>query len=145
MTALWIVRQFPRQIRRDLDRFHSRKLADWWRGTRDASGELLLSSDELLDYLEWMDEAGAFKTDADRGGAWPSWQQMLAENTNESYRLRASYHTVSSQGQSTFDSSDYEFVDPAVRRRREIADGVDAEEQQKAQQEFEAEIGFTVA
>lgn len=143
MAALWIVRQFPRQILRDLDRFHGRKLADWWRGTLGDDGRPVLSSYELLIYLEFMDEAGAFKTDADRGGAWPTWQQMIAETTNEAYRFRASYHLVSSRGESTFDPSDFEFVDPVIRQQRERNTEADAEAAKDSQQRFEADIGFS--
>ena len=143
LMALWIVRQFPRQIRRDLDRFHGRKLADWWRGTRDTTGDLVLSSDELLDYLEWMDDDGAFKTDADRGGGWTTKQQMLSEIANEAYRFRASYHLVSSKGESTFDTDELEFVDPVVRQKRAEAAEAEAERQQESQRRFEADIGFS--
>lgn len=142
MAALWIVRQFPRQILRDLDRFHGRKLADWWRGTRDTDGHLVLSSYELLTYLEFMDEEGAFKTDAERGGAWPTWQQMLAESTNEAYRFRASYHMVSSRGESSFDPSDFEFIDPVIRAQRERAAAADEKAALDAQQRFQVDIGF---
>lgn len=143
LEALWIVRQFPRQILRDLDRFHHRKLSDWWRGTRDADGNLVLSSYELLVYLEFMDTEGAFKTQAERGGRWPDWKQMLAEVANEGYRMRASYHAVHSTDDHDvrFDSSDLEFVDPvdyAERKELEQAESVEA-----AQTEPElAEIGW---
>lgn len=144
MAALWIVRQFSKQIRRDLHRFHHGcKLADWWRGTRGPSGDLVLSSSELLNYLEYMDEGGAFKTDAQRGGAWPGWKQMLAENTNEAYRFRSSYHLVSSRGESTFETEGLEFIDPVIREQRERNAAADAEAARDSQDRFEAQIGWS--
>lgn len=115
-----MVRQYPRQVRRDLDRFHHRRLADWWRGTRDESGDLVLSSSELIDYLEFMDDEGAFKT-AMRGGRWPDWKQMLAESHNEQVHLRAWFQWSKSTEDNdfTFDPSDFEILDPVERALRE--------------------------
>lgn len=142
MQALWIVRQFPRQIRRDLHRFHNGlKLADWWAGTRDHNGDLVLSSAELLDYLEFMDDDGAFKTAAERGGRWSDWKNMLAEAANSGYRMHASYliaHGVEDVG----DTSDYEFTDPVILKERAEKAQAEAQAQAESQERFEAEIGY---
>lgn len=141
--ALWIVRQFPSQIRRDLHRFHGLKLADWWRGTRDTAGHLVLSSSELLDYLRYLDEESAFKADAERGGRWPDWKQMLAEGTNEGYRFRASYHATHSSEEHDvrFDPSELEFVDPAVRKLRDEEERREAEQHSQTDPEL-ADAGW---
>lgn len=140
LEALWVVRQFSKQIRRDLHRFHGLKLADWWRGKRDQAGQLVLSSGELLDYLEFMDDEGAFKT-ALRGGRWPDWKQMLAETTNEAYRLRASYHAAHSTPDvdARFDPEPLYFIGPGLREAYEAV----AEQEAQAAVDFNAEIGFS--
>lgn len=143
MAALWIVKQFPRQIRRDLDRFHQRRLGDWWRGTRRADGDLELSSSELLDYLEWMDEEGAFKTQAERGGRWPTKQQMWAEMVNEAYRFRSSYFAVNGGEDAVFDVTDLLFVDPVDRELKAKAEAEKAAATQRSQSNFESDMGFT--
>lgn len=144
LEALWIVRQFPKQILRDLHRFHNGlKLADWWRGTRDADGELKLSSYELLVYLEFLDEESAFKTAAERGGRWPDWKQMLAESVNESYRMRSSYFAIHSEdGKAGFDTTGFEFIDPVERQARQRAIDAADEANAKAQAEFESALGY---
>jgi hypothetical protein len=143
VEALWIWRQFPRQIARDLHRFHGLKIADWHRGTRGADGHLVLSSYELLTYLEYLDEESAFKTDAERGGRQPIKWQMLAEQVNEAYRFRSSWQAAHSEnGEAFFDTTDIEFVDPVDRVARAKRE---AEKQQAVQQAvatFEVAIGF---
>lgn len=142
LGALWIVKQFPRQILRDLDRFHGRKLADWWRGTRDANGDLVLSSYELLAYLEFMDEDGAFKAAAERGGRWPTWKSMLAEAANQGYRMHASY--LAAHGvEDVSDTSEYEFVDPAVAVERKRVEDEKAAKAVVSNAKFESEIGLS--
>src|SRR5688500_8954381 len=61
MEALWIWSQFPRQIASDLSEFHHRRIAEWHQG--------FMSSYELLELMEFMNDRGAFKTAA-RGGEW---------------------------------------------------------------------------
>lgn len=142
MAAVWIWRQFPRQIAVDLRRFNLH--IKWWhRGTRGDDGDMLLSSYELLEILENLPETWAFKTAAERGGRWPTWQQMLAETTNESYRLRAAYHVVNGGEDAGFDPSPFEFVDPVDRQRREQFKAAQAEQEARAQTEFENEIGLS--
>lgn len=138
-----MVRQFPKQIRRDLHRFHhGLKLGDWWRAARDESGELVLSSSELIDYLEFLDDDGAFKTAA-RGGRWPDWKQMLAEAVNEQYRLRAWYLAFKSTEDNdyTFDPSEHEFVDPALQKLRDEQEARDAQLAAQTEPEL-AEAGW---
>lgn len=140
---MWIWRQFPRQIAVDLRRFTGLHIKHWHRGTRGDDGDLLLSSYELLELLEYLPDTGAFKTAAERGGRWPTWQQMLAEAVNESYRLRAAYHAVNGGEDSAFDPSPFEFVDPIDRERREQFRAADAERQAASNSNFEAELGFS--
>lgn len=143
MAAVWIWRQFPRQIAVDLRRFCGLHIKHWHRGTRGPDGDLILSSYELLELLEYLPESGAFKTAAERGGRWPTWQQMLAESVNESYRLRAAYHVVNGGEDAAFDTEPFEFVDPIDRERREQFKAVAAEQAAQSQSNFEAELGFS--
>lgn len=96
----------------------------------------------MLELLEFMDEDGAFKTAAERGGRWSTRQQMWAEITNEAYRFRASYQLVNGGKDAYFDPSDFEFVDPVVRKSREEIAAADAAAAVNAQEQFEAAIGF---
>lgn len=59
MEALWVWRQFPRQIASDLSQYHHRRIAEWHKGE--------MSSYELLELLEYMPERGAFKTALRKG------------------------------------------------------------------------------
>lgn len=144
MAAVWIWRQFPRQIAVDLRRFcNGLHIKHWHRGTRGADGDLLLSSYELLEILEHLPENGAFKTAAERGGRWPTWQQMLAETANEAYRMRAAYHVVNGGEDAGFDPSPFEFVDPVDRERRRQFKAARAEQEAHSQSDFEAQMGFS--
>jgi hypothetical protein len=140
---VWIWKQFPRQIATDLRRFYpGTHIKHWHRGTRGADGDLLLSSYELLELLEHLPEDSAFKTQAERGGRWPDWKQMLAESVNESYRMHAAYNLVNGGEEASFDPSDYEFVDPVDRKRQAELDAMDEEAAEDAQERFESQIGF---
>lgn len=85
LQALWIWRQFPRQIASDLSQFHGRRIAEWHRGD--------MSSFELLDLIEFMDDDGALKT-AMRGGEYSEDQLAVRHLANEVARLRATMHAV---------------------------------------------------
>lgn len=116
MEALWLWRQFPRQIASDLSSFHAgRRISDWHRGTRDEHGHLVLSSYELIELVEFLPEKGAFKS-ALRGGAWTEDQIVKAETFNEIARLRASYHAVNGGKDGAYEP--FSFDDPAVRVRK---------------------------
>ena len=136
-------RQFPRQIASDL---HTRGLhiKHWLRGTRGADGDLILSSYELLYILENLDDESAFKKQAERGGHWVDWKQMLAEIANESYRFRSSFQAANSEdGDAWFDTKPLEFVDPVDRAARAKAEKAKAEADAKSQSTFESALGFT--
>ena len=85
MAALWIWRQFPRQIASDLSQFHHRRIAEWHDGT--------MSSYELLELVEHLPDRGAYKT-ACRGGELCLEDQMMRYGVNEIARLRATIHAV---------------------------------------------------
>ena len=89
--AIWVWRKFPRQISSDL-RCRGLHIKHWLRGTRGADGDMLLSSYELLEFLEFLPEDSAFKTAARRGG-WTTDQKMWAAIYNEVARFRASFHS----------------------------------------------------
>ena len=97
IEAVWIWRQFPRQIATDL-RFRGLHIKHWLRGTRGADGDLLLSSYELLEILEFLPDDSAFKTHAERGGRWATWKQAIAEIANEAYRFRSSWQGSKVEG-----------------------------------------------
>lgn len=104
---------------------------------------MLLSSYELLELLEHLPEDSAFKTAAERGGRWPTWQQMLAESVNESYRLRAAYHVVNGGEDAAFDTEPLLFIDPIDRERRKQFKAFEAELAAQSQNEFESAMGFS--
>lgn len=130
MEALWIWRQFPKQIASDLSQYHHRRIADWHRGTVDEHGELILSSYELLELLEYMPERGAFKT-AMRGGEWPLDRKIAAEQFNELARFRASFHSAHGGKDAAYEPA--EIIDPIEIKAREEAQ--QAHDQSRAQVE----------
>lgn len=85
LEAQWIWRQFPRQIASDLSQFHGRRIAEWHRGE--------MSSYELLELLEFMDDRGAFRR-ALRGGEYSEQEITWRHIANEIARLRATMHAV---------------------------------------------------
>lgn len=82
MEALWIWRQYPRQIASDLSQYHHRRMKEWHDGT--------MSSYELMELLEFMPETGAFKSAA-RGGEYSGDQKVWVQIANEIAVLRAAY------------------------------------------------------
>jgi hypothetical protein len=80
MEALWVWRQYPRQIASDLSQYHHRRIAEWHRGD--------MSSYELLELLEFMPDRGAFKK-AVRGNEWSEEEAIWAQVANELAILRA--------------------------------------------------------
>lgn len=108
-------------------------LKHWHRATRDADGDLILSSYDLLQILEFLPEDGPFKTAAERGGRWDIKTVMLANIFNEQVDMRASYHAAHSTDDCDvrFDPSDYYAVDPVDAKFRA--------EQEKAEAEIAAQ------
>lgn len=76
-------RRFPREIASDLSRFHRIRIAEWHAGPPNG-----LSSYELLELLEFMDEDGAYKK-AKRGGRWSEKQWAVFATANETAVARA--------------------------------------------------------
>ena len=135
-------RQFPRQIASDL---RSRGLhIKWWlRGTRGDDGDLLLSSYELLEFLEFLPDESAFKTAAERGGRWPGWKQMLAESVNELYRIHSAFLAANSDdGEAAFDTEPHEFADPVIAKLRAEASVNSRAETASKVSGFESDISF---
>jgi hypothetical protein len=83
--ALWIWRQYPKQIASDLSRFHRRQVREWHDGE--------MSSYDLLVLLEFMDDEGALKS-ALRGGEYSERELTQRHHANETARLRATMHAV---------------------------------------------------
>lgn len=105
--ALWLWRQFPRQIASDLSRFHHRRIADWHDGT--------MSSYELLELLEFMPDDGAFKA-AMRNGEFSHDQQIWRYIATELAKLRATTHVV--HGGESYSPRIY----PTLAEMKEMAD-----------------------
>ena len=82
MEALWLWRQYPRQIASDLSQYHHRRIKEWHDGS--------MSSYELLELLEFMPERGAFKTAA-RGGEFSGEEKVWVQVANELAVLRAAW------------------------------------------------------
>lgn len=85
MEALWLWKQFPRQIASDLSRYHHRRIAEWHDGS--------MSSYELLELIDQLPARGSFRT-AVRGGELCVEDQMLRHGINEVTRLRAIMNSV---------------------------------------------------
>lgn len=85
LQALYVWRQFPREIASDLSRFHHRRIAEWHAGT--------MSSFELLELIEFLPEKGAYQT-ASRGGEYAEDDLVMRHLANEVARLRATMHAV---------------------------------------------------
>lgn len=85
MEAVWLWRQFPRQIANDLSRFHHRRIAEWHQEK--------MSSYELLELLEFMPEQGVFQK-AIRCGEFSEEEQVSRHIASELARLRATMHAV---------------------------------------------------
>jgi hypothetical protein len=75
-------RQYPGELASDLSQFHRIRIADWHRGK--------LSSYELLELADFMDENGRLKT-AQRLGDPPDYQKALFQAANELAVLRSTY------------------------------------------------------
>lgn len=80
LSALWLWRQFPRQIASDLSQFHHRRIAEWHSG--------LMSSYELLELLEYMPERGDFKK-AVRGGEFSEEEIVWRHIANKLSRIES--------------------------------------------------------
>ena len=132
MEALWIWRQFPGQIASDLSQFHHRRIAEWHRGE--------MSSFELLELCEWMDDGGRLK-EALRGGRWTLQQIIEAETFNELARLRASYHAVNGGKNGAYEP--FAFEDPAVAEAREQESSAAAKWRSNVQDEMFASWGWS--
>lgn len=143
MAALWIWRQFPRQIASDL-RTAGLHIKHWLRGTIGDDGDLILSSYELLETLEFLSEESAFKTIAERGGRWPMWKRALAEILNEAYRYRSGWQAAKIGAEGAFDVAGLEFVDPVDRELRDKAERAESARLSESSGRFESEIGFSV-
>jgi hypothetical protein len=143
-AAIWIWRQFPRQIAADLRRHYQLHIKHWHRGDRGADGDLILSSYDLLELIEGLPpDDSAFKAAAERGGRWPVWQQMLAEVANEGYRLRAAYHAVNGGAEAAFNPAEFAFIDPVQREWLKRAEQAAEQQQQQSITALESEWGFS--
>ncbi len=120
-------------------------IAYWHRLTLNPeTGTPRLSSRRLLVILDTADGDGPFKTAADRDGRWPDWKQMLAELTNEAYRMRSSFFAVNSEdGAARFDTTPLEFVDPVDERLRAEREAEKEKQAQQSQSDFESAMGFS--
>lgn len=97
----------------------------------------------MLVLLDKMPEDSEFKRVAERNGQWPGWKQMLAELTNESYRMRSSFQAANSRdGEAGFETAPFEFRDPVIRAARAEVEMTQAEAQEAAQKRFDAELGL---
>ena len=132
MEALWLWKQFPKQIASDLSRFHRRRIAEWHAGD--------MSSYELLELLEFMPEHGAFQT-ALRGGAWSETEMVAAETYNELARLRASYHAVNGGERSAYEP--FTLDDPSLREEKNRQAAELAEFRKSVEDDMFTHLGWT--
>jgi hypothetical protein len=86
VQELW--RRYPGEIASDLSQFHGRRIADWHRGTIGEDGYLIMASGELWEFLQYMDDDGAFKT-ALRDGEPSQQRKAILQTANETAVFRA--------------------------------------------------------
>lgn len=118
-------------------------LKHWHRATRGADGDLLLSSFELLETIDFLPDDGPFKSAAVRGNRWPIMTEILAEIANEQYRMRSSFLAANTvDGEGWFDTKPFEFADPMVRVKQLREEESKTAAVERSQNDFEAQIGF---
>lgn len=119
LQALWLWRQYPKQIASDLSQFHHRRITEWHDGT--------MSSYEMLELLEFMPDKGAFKT-ALRGGEYSEQEITWRHIANELARLRATMHAV--HGGQRYDPP------TLLTRAEQREEAEDAEEMEERREDF---------
>ena len=111
IEALWLWRQFPRQIASDLARFYHRRIAEWHHGT--------MRSGEFLELCEFMPLSSAFKSALARHNPmheWLDWSdtdQAMFQTANELSVLRSGQV----QGVTSEDLGSQIFLSPAKQRQ----------------------------
>lgn len=86
-VAAW--RHFPRQIASDLSQYHGIRISEWHQGPPEG-----LSSYELLELLEYMDDDGRYKAAARvaaGGNRWSERTWAIMATANESAVMRAGH------------------------------------------------------
>jgi len=121
------IRLWPREIEADLLREYGVDVADWHTGR--------LTSRRVLVLLDQLSEESRYKTEFERGGNWPVWQQMLKDLHNETALHRAGLYAG---GESEYSPTLY--MDPLEIQAR-IAE---AEEIQEFHTEVESELHETL-
>lgn len=101
-----------------------------------------MSSRRLLIVLQHLPDESAFKT-AVRGGRQTRAQRIHEEIFNEALRLRASYETIASHGQVSWDAADFAWLDPVDARERAEQIAAEDEEEHAASEDFYSDLGFT--
>lgn len=131
--AIWIWRQFPRQIASDLSRFHHRRITEWHHGD--------MGSYELLELIEHLPDDGAFKT-AVRGD-WDEKTYMLAATHNVLERLLAGYYAVHCSGDDDTEYEPFLLRSPAELKEEATARAAEEVEQRQDDELFYADMGWS--
>lgn len=124
------IRLWPREIEADLQRYYHLDVADWHTGR--------LSSRRLLVLLDQLPDASRYKTEYERDGNWPIWQQMLKDLHNETALHRAGLYAG---GDNAYNPTTY--LDPLELRQR-IAEQEQLQEfQTEAESELHGSLGWS--
>lgn len=134
--------RFPEEIEDDLLRYRNIDIGLWHQLTiNPLTGGPYLSSRRLLVIIEGLEDEGRYKKAA-RGGRQTRAERVAEELYNEVAILRASYFTVNTaDGEGHYEPAILrDPVDEAEQARR---DAEKAEALDRANQDFEAQMGFT--
>ena len=121
------IRLWPREIEADLHREYRIDVADWHTGA--------ITSRKALVLLDQLSENSGYKTEYERAGNWPIWQQMLKDLHNETALHRAGLYAG---GDNAYNPNTY--LDP-IEMRKHLAE---AEEIQEFHTEVESELHGTL-
>lgn len=124
------IRLWPREIEADLQRYYRLDIADWHDG--------VVTSRRVLVLLDQLPDESRYKTEYERDGNWPIWQQMLKDLHNETALHRAGLYAG---GDNAYSPTTY--LDPLEMQKR-IAEAEELQEfQAQAESELHGSLGWT--
>lgn len=124
------IRLWPREIEADLHRYYRLDVADWHDGA--------LTSRKLLVLLDQLPDESRFKTEFERDGNWPVWQQMLKDLHNETALHRAGLYAG---GDNAYSPTTY--LDPLEMRERIAAAEAEQELHEMGEKDLHESLGWS--
>ena len=124
------IRLWPREIEADLHREYRIDVADWHTGA--------ITSRKALVLLDQLSENSGYKTEYERAGNWPIWQQMLKDLHNETALHRARLYA---DGDNTYNPTTY--LDPIEMAARVAQAEAEQTFHDEAGADLHAQLGWT--